>query len=283
MVPKSIIFFGEDSFSLIVLESLFRNGYKIIKSYSNYYENNIHKRLELFCFQNNIPFERIKNISNKDLWNEVKVFSPDFIIICHFQKILPMEIFNSAKFGALNLHPSLLPKYRGMSPQHWPIIFGDIQTGISIHFVDEKVDIGKIVLQYKVEIGENDYVHDLQEKFKIIYAQIFVDALDGLINGNLMPYMQSEDDISYFGRIKLADCFIRDEYTIEQAYNRIRALSKPYIGARYENLIIWKAEIIKDYELNNFQIGFYEHSELGPILNLKNGFLKLIKYETTDN
>jgi len=283
MVPKSIIFFGEDSFSLTVLESLYKKGYNIIKSYTNYYENNIHKRLELFCIKNNIPFERIKNIKNRDLIKEIKAFNTDFIIICHFQKILPAEIFNAAKLGALNLHPSLLPKYRGMSPQHWPIILGENMTGITIHFVEEKVDTGKIVLQHKIEIGEDDYVHDLQEKFKEIYDYIFVEAIDGLCKGTLVPFSQSQEHISYYGRIKLADCIISREFTVEQAFNLIRALSRPYLGARFDGIVIWKAEIIKNPELGTYNIGLNNHEEFGTILSLKNGILKLIKYETTNN
>jgi len=113
-----IIFFGEDSFSNVVLQSLLQAGLDVVFVASPFYDNLIHKRLEKTCQINNIEYTRISNIKNEAFVDKLKSFSPDLIAIAHFEKLLPKEIIGIPRMGCINLHPSLLPYYRGLSPQH---------------------------------------------------------------------------------------------------------------------------------------------------------------------
>ena len=144
-----IIFFGEDAFSSVVLESLVQEKHDILGVYCPIYDNFIYQRLKYYCEKNNINFDRVSDFSSIEFINSLSKLSIELIVVCHFQKILKKELIALPSLGCINLHPSLLPKYRGMAPQHWPIINGEIETGITVHFIDEGVDTGDIILQKK--------------------------------------------------------------------------------------------------------------------------------------
>ena len=276
----NLIIFGEDSFTSIVLESLITKGHNILGVFCPFYENKIHARLETTCNNFNISFKRINIINSDLLIQELSEFKIDLIVICHFQKLISSKIINLPTFGCINLHPSLLPYYRGMSPQHYPIIKGESETGITVHFVDEGIDTGDIILQKKIEINNEDYVSDLQKKMKIIYSTIVVEAIEKIVSNKKEYIIQKHLEGNYFGKLKLTDCIIRKNFTCQQAYNLIRAVSFPYFGARYNNLIIWKA-IKVDNILNDkkIELGEIYINDNGTYIKFEDGYLKLIKFE----
>jgi methionyl-tRNA formyltransferase len=276
----NLVVFGEDTFTSIVLESLITKGHNIFGVFCPFYENKIHARLETTCSKFNILFKRINKINSDSFIQELSELNIDLIVICHFQKLISLKIINLPILGCINLHPSLLPYYRGMSPQHYPIINGESETGITVHFVDEGIDTGDIILQKKIEINNEDYVSDLQKKMKLIYSTIVIEAIDKIEKKNMDYTIQKHLDGSYFGKLKISDCIISKNFTRQQAYNLIRGVSFPYFGARYNNLIIWKA-IKDDNILNDTKIQFGEiySNENGKYIKFEDGYLKLIKYE----
>jgi methionyl-tRNA formyltransferase len=182
-----IAFFGEDSFSNIVLTSLLKAGHNISLVLSPLYNNYIHKRLELTAKSNNIEYMREQNINSETVVKKIKNIKPDLIITAHFQKLLKKELIDMPSIGCLNLHPSLLPMYRGMSPQHWPIINGDKKTGMTVHFIDEGIDTGKTILQREIELTDDMYVSDLQLIWVKEYQTIMRDAIESIITTDEVP------------------------------------------------------------------------------------------------
>lgn len=276
----NLIVFGEDSFTSIVLESLITKGHNILGVFCPFYENKIHARLETTCNKFNISFKRIKKINSDSFIQELRELKIDLIVICHFQKLISSKIFNIPTLGCINLHPSLLPYYRGMSPQHYPIINGESETGITVHFVDDGIDTGDIILQKKIQINNEDYVSDLQKKMKIIYSTIVVEAIDKIETKKNEYIIQKHLEGSYFGKLKISDCIISKNFTCQQAYNLIRAVSFPYFGARYNNLIIWEA--IKDDNILNdtkIELGEIHIKDNATYIKFEDGYLKLIKFE----
>lgn len=279
----NLVVLGEDSFTSIVLESLIRSEYNILGVYCPFYENNIHARLESTCNKYSISFERVNDINSDEFLKTISLFQIDLIVICHFQKLISSKIIHLPKNGCINLHPSLLPNYRGMSPQHFPIIRGESETGISIHFVDEGIDTGDIIIQKKIIINDDDYVSDLQNKMKIIYSTIVVDAIEKIKSGSNDFIIQKHLTGSYFGKLKFSDCIINKNFTCEQAYNLIRAVSFPYFGAHYNNLIIWKAIKVSNLHIDtNIELGEIFYNENGTFLKLVDGYLKLLKFEINE-
>ena len=278
-----IVFFGEDAFSVIVLDSIIKSEHEVVAAYCPLYDNNIYKRLQSFCKRNVIHFERVSDFSNNNLIEKLKAFRVDVMVVCHFQKILKKQLIELPKFGSINLHPSLLPLYRGMAPQHWPIINGDSETGITVHFIDEGVDTGDIIIQKKISIGQDDYVFDLQNRMKMIYATIVKDALMIIESQNGIYFKQSNVKGSYFGRLSKSNCIITENMSTQDAYNLIRGVSFPYFGARVENHIVWKAKIIDFNKSINFvnadkKFGVFNFDNDKYIL-LFDGVLKIEKSE----
>ena len=276
----NLVVFGEDTFSSIVLESLISNGHNVLGVFCPYYENKIHARLELTCIKFDIPFERIADFNSDSFQSKIISFQIDFIIICHFKKLVSNKIIQIPSKGCINLHPSLLPKYRGMSPQHFPIINGELETGVTVHFVDEGIDTGDIIIQKNIIIDSDDYVSDLQNKMKLIYSSIVVEAIEKIENNSNDFITQKHLTGSYFGKLRKSDCKIDANFTCQEAYNLIRAVSFPYFGARFNDLIIWKAIIVKSLIFDNcISIGDIYSDESDTYLKLKDGYLKLIKFE----
>lgn len=269
-----IVLFGEDSFTAIVLESFIKEKYDVLQVFCPRYNNDIYKRLNFVCNQNNIAFEIIDDFKSESFVGKIKQLQPDVIAICHFQKLISEEIIVIPKLGCLNLHPSLLPDYRGMAPQHWPIINGDKKTAVTVHFVDDGIDTGNIVMQREMEILEDDYVFDLQNRMKKIYEKIFVDAIK-IINCKEKHIIQKHLKGSYYGRLKIKDCIIHRNMGVKDVYNLIKGVSFPYYGARFEDHIFWKAQI-KD-NMSNSDIRFEVKDKIG-FLYLKDGCLIINKF-----
>lgn len=283
-----IIFCGEDSFSAQVLESLICDKHEILAVFCPIYDNNIHARLKLICNKYNIEFHRIENINSNRNENLIKKLKPDLISVCHFEKILKNNIIKIPLLGCINLHPSLLPHYRGLSPQHWPIINGEKETGITIHFINEGIDTGDIILQYKIPIDSNMYVSELQIKMLNIYKSIMKDAIALLSLNKKQFTKQNPLNGSYYGKLKEEQCLIDINKSVIDAYNLIRGVSKPYLGAKFNTYRIWKARLAT-IEANHFIQTKYKDNNLffdrkfGTIIKFSDGSLIVEKYDKLNN
>lgn len=283
-----IIFCGEDSFSASALESLIIDQHEILAVFCPVYDNNIHARLKLVCNKHNIEFNRIEDINSKKNELLIKKLKPELISVCHFEKILKNNIIQIPLNGCINLHPSLLPNYRGLSPQHWPIINGDNETGITVHFINEGIDTGDIILQHKIKIDPHIYVSELQRKMLDVYKFILKDAITMLSRKERDFITQITLKGSYFGKLREEQCTININTGFLDAYNLIRGVSKPYFGAKFNEYRIWKASIATNevnqiiqakYKDNNL----YFDSRIGVFIKFNDGSLIIDKYDKIIN
>jgi methionyl-tRNA formyltransferase len=278
-----LVFFGEDSFSSAVLESLVSAQHEVIGVFCPIYGNNIYSRLKLACDKYRIPFFRVEDINSEMIEKQILYLKPELIVVCHFQKILKKNIISIPILGCINLHPSLLPEYRGMSPQHWPIINGDSETGITIHFINEGVDTGDIILQERIKISNDMYVVDLQKKMLEVYRNIMVCAINKISERKDIFMKQDIQEGSYYGRLKESQCKIVITNGIASAYNLIRGVSMPYFGAELEGYKIWKSRKADNNISNKIQDEFYRlgihlGTEFGDFIKFEDGVLIIDKY-----
>ena len=282
----NVVVFGEDIYTSNVIESLIENGHKVSLIITPQYFNENYKVLEETASNYNIEFVKDENVNSDKIKNHLIKVKPDLIVAAHLKKILHKEIFSQAAKGAINVHPSLLPKYRGLSPQHQAILHGDEESGVTVHFIDEDVDTGEIIVQKKFPISKDDYILNIQIKMLEIYKKIVVEALGLLEDFSFKPLKQDLTQVSYFGPLKKADREIDLSKSKQEVYNLIRAVSLPYQGAFYKNYTIWAAELpdsSKEAELKNKYagIGFYfEKASDEIIIRLKDGFLISDDFET---
>lgn len=240
----NLVLFGEDIFTATVLQSLVDAKFKVQLIVCPFYDNNNHNSIQRIAQINHIEFIREKDVNSDVVKEKITNIHPDLIVSVHLRKILRKEIFSLAKHGAINMHPSLLPKYRGLSPQHQVLIHGESESGVTIHFIEEGIDTGDIVAQQKFEIKPTDYIADVQFKMLAIYKTLMVDALNLLQSDNFKAIKQSENDISYFGPLKKKDREININASKNEVFNLIRAVSMPYEGAFYGKYTIWTSDFI---------------------------------------
>lgn len=262
-----IAFFGEDSFSTVILNSLIKAGHEICLVVTPYYDNVVYKRLELICNRNGIRFYRTKKINSDQTTSVLKEANPQLCVISHFERLIKKQLLDISPMGFINLHPSLLPEYRGMAPQHWPIINGESKTGVTVHYVDEGTDTGDIILQEEIELLPTDYVYDLQKKWLKIYEYIMVEAIDKILSG-APTIKQSHLKGLYYGKLKIEDCQIDLSRTTIEVMRLIQGVSRPYYGARLNNHIIWNAHIASPSEI---VLEFINKYEQGGVLLTSDG------------
>lgn len=282
----NLVVFGEDMYTAAVIESLVKAGHKVSLLVTPDSTTVNFKVLEEITANNGIDFLKAENINAETVAERIRSIKPDLIISAHLRKILKKEIFSLAAKGAINVHPSLLPKYRGLSPQHQAIMHGDSESGVTVHLIEADVDTGDIVLQKKFAIEKEDYILQVQSKMLTIYKTIVAEAVDLLGSGSFEPIKQDLTTLSYFGPLKKSDRQLDLSKTAEEVYNLIRAVSLPYKGAFYKNYTFWTAEITDDQGLKNkyIETGVYlEEAEDRIIVRLKDGLLISEDFEINEN
>lgn len=283
-----LVFFGEDTFSAHVVESLILDGHQIMAVFCPMYQNHIHARLELISKKHQIEFYRVNDINSADNEAIIKSLKPELIVVCHFEKVLKKNIINIPLLGCINLHPSLLPHYRGLSPQHWPIINGDDETGITVHFINEGIDTGNIILQQKIKIESDMHVASLQQKMLVTYKHIVKDAIELIMAKKTTPILQNSSEGSYYGKLQENQCTIELQKGCDAAYNLIRGVSEPYYGAQLNGYKIWNAVKASKALDNEIQVRYdandlYLDANLGMIIKFSDGSLIVNKYSKINN
>jgi len=177
----------------------------------------------------NIPIFQPNNLKDKNFISTIKEIKPDIYVVVAY-KILPESILSIPVLGAVNLHASLLPKYRGAAPIYHAILNGEEYTGITTFIIQNKVDTGNILLQQKLGIKENATSGEIFEILSQMGAKLIIKTLDGLSDDTITPKEQNDKLASFAPKIKIDHCKINWNRTSEQIHNKIRAFS-PIPGA----------------------------------------------------
>ncbi|MFA4891459.1 MAG: methionyl-tRNA formyltransferase [Candidatus Gracilibacteria bacterium] len=162
---------------------------------------------------------------DKELIEKIKKDAPDAIIVIAYGGLIPKEVLEIPKYGCINVHPSLLPKYRGASPIQEALLNGDKETGISIMKVDEKLDHGPVYLVKRIEIEDKDTFETLSGKLAIAAALLLLLALKDIEEGNLPQIPQPDSKATFCRKIAKEDGLIDWERSSKEILNQIRALN----------------------------------------------------------
>lgn len=236
----NIVLFGEDIFTAAVLQCLITHKQEISAVICPFYrDNQEYKSLQKAAEKNYIPFLRVDDVNADEIKMQLLNSAPDLIITVHLKRILHHSIYSIAAKAAINVHPSLLPKYRGLSPQHQALLNGDRVTGVTIHFIDEKPDTGDVILQEEIPLGDNTSVYELQIKMLLVYKYLVLEAVKQIETNHFTRVSQDEKQASWYGRLKRSDREIDFKKSKSEIYNLIRAVSKPYGGAFYNGITVW--------------------------------------------
>lgn len=196
-----------------------------------------------------IPVYYADNI-NDPVWTlQVKKMAPDVLLSCYFRQMISDKILCIPKIAALNLHGSLLPKYRGRCPVNWQIIHGETRGGVTLHHMVRNPDAGDIVAQKEIEILHTDTALSLFKKLESAAETLLREALPAVLDGTAPRIAQDHTKASYFGGRRPDDGRINWSWPVKRIYNLIRAVTWPYPGAFTfaggRKLMIWWAEPIE--------------------------------------
>lgn len=181
--------------------------------------------VKIAAVENNITVFQTKSIrKDEDLINKLRDLKPDFFITFAFGQILSQEVLDIPKFGTVNVHASLLPKYRGANPIQHAIVNGDKITGITTMLTSLGMDEGDICLKEEIEISDNMTDLELREKIEVKAPYILYETLKGLYNKTLMPIKQDSDEATYAGKFTKEDCKIDFNDNAINIHNKVRGL-----------------------------------------------------------
>jgi len=219
---------------------------------------------------------------NVEVKEKIKQAKPDVIVVAAYGKILPQEILNIPKMGTVNIHASLLPKYRGASPIVSSILAGDKETGVTLIKLDAQMDTGPIIATSQlVLINQNDTTVTLSDKLSEIGANLLINNLAKYIEGQIKPQPQDNAGATYVKLIKKSDGKINWDEPAEIIARKIRAYAPwPSIFTKYQDklLKIISAEII-DKTTDKISGTIWMTDDKYPAVNTSLGSLKLIKVQ----
>lgn len=209
-----IVFMGTPDYAVNTLEALIAGGHEVAAVFAQPDKPVGRKHVltpppvKVCAESHNIPVFQPTTLRDGEALGILKEINPDVIVVVAYGKILPEEILNLTKYGCVNGHASLLPKYRGASPIQWCIVCGEKVTGVSTMLMDKGMDTGDILLTRKVEIGNAETAEELFERLSVISAELMVETLEKLEKGEITPIKQKDDEATYAPIIKKEMAFI---------------------------------------------------------------------------
>jgi len=249
MKDLKVIFMGTPSFSVPILNKLIENTNVIMAVCQPDKEkdrkgNIIYPEIKKKALEHGIEVYQPNKI--REQYEYILDKNPDIIITCAYGQILPKEILNYPKYGCINVHGSLLPKLRGGAPIHHAIINGDKVTGITIMYMDEKMDSGDIISRREVAILDSDNLDSLYNKMSIVGSELLIDTLPNIINGTNDRIKQDESMVTFGFNITKEDEIIDFNDKALNIFNKVRGLdSTPGASTYLDNkrLKIYKVSI----------------------------------------
>lgn len=290
-----IIFMGTPDFAKESLEALYNAKYEILAVVTNPDRPKgrgmkmIASPVKEFALEKGIKIyqpEKVRN--NEEFISEIKALKPDVICVVAYGKILPKEILEIPSKGCINIHGSLLPKYRGAAPIQWAVLNGDKKTGVTTMYMDVGMDTGDMILKQETQIGEDETTGELWERLSKIGGDLLVKTLKEIEN-KTAPRIKQGDDFTMAPMLDKSMAKIDwENKTALEIKNLVRGLN-PIMGAytflNGKKIKFWKVDVAKDI----FADGDMEFMKNGTVIvsdkrdgiyiKTKDGILKVLEIQ----
>ena len=172
-----------------------------------------------------IPVFQPSSMRSEEAYNSLKELNPDVIVVAAYGQILPKAVLDLPKFGCVNIHGSLLPKYRGAAPIQQSVLDGEKVTGVTTMLMDVGLDTGDILLKAETEIGENETAGELFDRLAVLGGELIIETLDKLKKGEITPQKQDESLATHTSKITKDLCPIDFNKTAYEVHNKVRGLN----------------------------------------------------------
>jgi methionyl-tRNA formyltransferase len=246
-----IIFMGTPEFAVPSLESLLNHGFDVVGVVTQPDRPKgrgqvvVASPIKQLAQTQGLPVLQPEKMKSPELLQSLAAWRPDMIAVTAFGRILPKSILDLPTGGCVNVHGSLLPRYRGAAPIQWSLINGDLETGITTMFMDEGMDTGAMLLQRTIPIEPDDTAAELGSRLAMVGGELLVETLQGLANKTVTPQEQDHDKVTYAPLLTKEAGMIDWTQSANGLANRIRGLS-PWPGCftflRDQRLVICQAK-----------------------------------------
>jgi len=232
----NVIFMGTPDFAVSTLEGLIKSNHKIIAVVTRPDRPKGRGReilpspVKVVAEANKIDVLQPEKVKEPDFVKKLREYIADCIVVVAFGQILPNEILSFPRYGCINLHASILPKYRGAAPINWALIKGEIKTGVTSMLMNEEMDTGDMLIQREVEIKEDDNAGTLYDMLSRIGSDVVLETLECLEKGEIKRVKQDASIATYAPKLKKEDCLIDWSIGAKKIVNKIRGLT-PALGA----------------------------------------------------
>jgi methionyl-tRNA formyltransferase len=230
-MPLNVVFMGTSEFSLPALEVLIKNKLNILRVYtqppkkSNRGQKINPSPVEIFCVKNKVNFNNPVNLNNKEELNNFKKLSPDVVVVVAYGQIIPKYFLDKAKFGFINIHASLLPKWRGAAPIQRAIMNNDKKIGVSIMKIEEKLDSGPILTSKELTLDKNETHGEIEKKLSIMGANLLIESLKTLEVGSSKFIDQNHTEATHAKKIDKSETKINWNFGASKVLAHIHGLS----------------------------------------------------------
>ena len=266
----NIVFMGTPDFSVPCLEAIIEQRHKVslVVTQSDKPEGRGHKLtpppVKECALMHNIPVYQPEKMKDDEAYETLKAENADLFIVVAYGKILPQRILDLPKYGCINVHASLLPKYRGAAPIQWSIICGEEKTGVTTMQMDVGLDTGDMLIKKEIEIAKDETGESLHDKLSLLGKDVLIETLKALENDSLTPEKQDDSVSCYAPMIDKSTAKIDFSKSAEEISCLVRAMnSYPYAHTIYEGKLL---KIIMAEPKNEEFSG-----ENGEILAVKDG------------
>jgi methionyl-tRNA formyltransferase len=254
----NIVFMGTPDFARDSLDAIYNAGHNILAVVTNPDKPKgrgmkmIASPVKEYAIEHNLQvFQPTIVRKNEEFIEQIKSLKPDIICVVAYGKILPKEILDIPPYGCVNVHASLLPKYRGAAPIQWAVLNGEKETGVTTMYMDIGMDTGDMILTNKVSIGEDETTGELWDRLSKIGGELLTKTLEQIENGTVTRTPQGDDyTLAPMLSKEMAEIKWNDK-TSQEIKNLVRGLN-PIMGAyttyNGKKIKFWKVDVAKDYE-----------------------------------
>lgn len=301
----NIVFMGTPDFAKESLKCLYEANYNILGVVTNPDKPKgrgmkmMFTPVKEYAVEKNLKiYQPLKVRNNEEFLQEIKDLKPDVICVVAYGKILPKEILEIPRLGCINVHASLLPKYRGAAPIQWAVINGEKTTGVTTMYMDEGMDTGDILLKQEVDIGKDETTGELWDRLSKIGGKLLIDTLKQIEKGVIKREKQGENfSVAPMLKKEIAKIDWKNKTAIE-IKNLVRGLN-PIMGAYTyvdnKKIKLWKVEVLKEDEitkdflelekyganLSDITYGtvIFSDSKKGLVIKAKDGAVKVLEIQ----
>ncbi len=247
-----VVFMGTPDFAVQIVDALYKAGHEILLVVTQpdkpkgRGEQMQYPDAKKWAIEKNIPVFQPVKIKTPEAVAELAKYPADIFVVAAFGQILSKEILDMPPFGCVNVHASLLPKYRGAAPIQWSILNGDVITGVTTMQMGVGLDDGDILLKRQTIIGEQETGGELFDRLALLGGELIVETLDGLEKGTITPIPQDETEATHVGMIHKSLGKLDFTKTAEELARYVRGLNpwpSAYTTLDGKVLKIWKAHV----------------------------------------